>query len=254
MSHYAWVIGGTSESVKIAELLSANNFSCLVSVTTTPALKLYSHISDLIFNVGKIETNKITDFLKGKHINLVIDASHPYAVTISQGAISACKQHDIPYLRYERLSLERHISEVIELENIETLLKSNYLHNQRVLLTLGYKSLNLFKKYHSQAELFARILPYHESLNMALEAGFSGDRLIAIRPPLSFELEKALWELWRISVVVTKASGTSGGEDIKLRVAQALKIPLIVIARPQINYPQVTDNIEEILTFVEKYF
>ena len=36
------------------------------------------------------------------------------------------------------------------------------------------------------------------------------DRIIAIRPPISRELEQALWQQWRISLVVTKASGQSG--------------------------------------------
>ena len=50
-------------------------------------------------------------------------------------------------------------------------------------------------------------------------------------------METALWQQWRISLVVTKASGTAGGEDIKRQVAAKLGIPLIVIARPQIAYP-----------------
>ena len=249
-----WLIGGTTESVKIAELLSNANLPCIVSVTTQAARQLYGHISGLNFFIGKIDSNQIINFLNTYQINLVIDATHPYAVTISQGVIAACEENNIPYLRYERPLVPNSSAQVINFPSIEALLNSNYLTGKRVLLTNGSKSLSLFQDYHYQAELFARILPYPESLNMAMDAGFSCDRLIAMRPPFSEELEKALWKLWRIEVVISKASGTSGGEGIKIRVAEALKIPLIIINRPTINYPLVTSKVEDVLSFVRHNF
>lgn len=250
MNSYLWLIGGTSESVKIAELLSQNNIDCVVSVTTKNAVNLYKSISGLDFYIGKIDANKISNFLKFHKIKGVIDASHPYAIIISKSVISACQKDNIPYLRYERPLLNNIKINTYEYESIEDIIKSNYLKGKRVLLTLGYKSLSLFQNYHQEAELFARILPYPESIMMATKAGFTSNRLIAIRPPLSFELEKALWQLWQIEVVITKASGKSGGEDIKLKVAKDLSIPLVIISRPQINYPQVTSNLEDIMKFL----
>lgn len=252
MSQYLWLIGGTTESVEIAQLLSNAHFPCLVSVTTTAAINLYRHISGLKFTVGPIDPHQITDFLDFHQIQLVIDATHPHAIAISQGAIASCQENKIPYLRYQRRSLKHSQAQVMEFSTIEALLSSNYLEGKRVLLTLGCKSLHLFKDYHQRAQLFARILPYPQSAIMATDAGFSCDRLMAIRPPLSFELEKALWELWQIAVVVTKASGKSGGEDLKLKVAQALQIPLIIISRPDLNYPQVTSNLKYLLTFCQE--
>ena len=52
---------------------------------------------------------------------------------------------------------------------------------------------------------------------MAIAAGFTTDKIIAIRPPINKELEQALWQQWQISLVVTKASAKAGGEDIKKR-------------------------------------
>ncbi len=249
MSACIWLIGGTAESVQIARLLSSSNLCYLVSVTTTAATELYASIPQTKIIVGQVKTTAMNDFLLAHDIRVVIDASHPYAVTISQGAIAACQRTDIPYLRYERPCAEPQDSPVIEVPTIEALLASNYLEKQRVLLTIGYKSLHLFQDYHQHALLFARVLPYASSVEMATQAGFSSDRLIALRPPVSLALEKALWELWQISVVVTKASGNSGGEDVKRQAAKALGIPLIVISRPPLDYPQVTSNLEEVVKF-----
>jgi precorrin-6A/cobalt-precorrin-6A reductase len=117
---------------------------------------------------------------------------------------------------------------------------------------VGYKILPRFKQWQTQAVLFARILPSMESLKVALDSGFTSDRLIAIRPPISLDLEKALWQKWNISLVVSKASGQAGGEEIKQKVAELLGIRLIVIARPKVDYPQQTNDLNDVLKFCYK--
>jgi precorrin-6A/cobalt-precorrin-6A reductase len=52
--------------------------------------------------------------------------------------------------------------------------------------------------------------------------------------------------------VVTKASGTAGGEDLKINLAQQLNLPLIIITRPVIDYPQVTQSINDGMEFVKR--
>ena len=203
-------------------------------------------------------------FCLTEKIIALIDASHPYAVEVSQNAIATAKANHIPYLRYERPSLRemgrwgdgemgRINNTVINLDSFEDLLTENYLPGQKVLLTIGCKNLHLFKSWQEKATLFARILPKPESLAMAIAAGFTTKRIIAIRPPVSPELEQALWQQWQISLVVTKASGKAGGEDVKRKVAQELGIPLIVIARPQIIYPQKTTCLDEAISFCHKH-
>jgi precorrin-6A/cobalt-precorrin-6A reductase len=110
----------------------------------------------------------------------------------------------------------------------------------------------LFSAWQERSILFARILPSVTALEAALAEGFTPDRLIALRPPISFDLEKALWQQWHISLVVTKASGTAGGEDVKRAVAAELGTGLIAIARPEIVYPQQTRELSTALEFCLK--
>lgn len=168
------------------------------------------------------------------NIAAIIDASHPYAVEVSRAAIATAKQLNLPYLRYERQAIARtqpHNSSIIKLDSFESLLTGEYLQQQRVLLTVGCKVLPLFKTWQERATLFARILPQPKSLNIALASGFTSDRLICLRPPIDIELEAALWQQWKIWLVVTKASGVAGGEAIKSQVAAKLNVPLVIIDR-----------------------
>ncbi|MEO1300350.1 MAG: precorrin-6A/cobalt-precorrin-6A reductase [Cyanobacteria bacterium J06636_16] len=124
-----------------------------------------------------------------------------------------------------------------------------YLPRERTLLTLGYRWLADFASWQSQGTLFARILPSQTALAAALAAGFSSERIIALRPPISNSLERALWQQWHITQVVTKASGKAGGEDQKQAIAAELGIRLIRISRPVITYPAQTNCLETAVQF-----
>lgn len=239
-----WLIGGTQESVDLAKVIAQNQLPCIISVTTESARSLYPAASTLSVYVGRLNFAQIQQFLQQQQIVAVLDASHPYAVEISQNAIAATFEQKTPYLRYERPMLEQGIS-----LDFETLLAGNQLQGQRVLLTIGYRPLHRFQFWHERATLFARILPSVIALEAAFKAGFTPNNIICLRPPISADLEKALWRQWQISLVVTKASGTAGGEDIKRSVAAELGIPLIAINRPIIEYPQQTSNLSIALEF-----
>jgi len=140
-------------------------------------------------------------------------------------------------------------SQVTEIDQGLKSLSQAFLSGHQVLLTVGSQSLPKFSQWHDCADLYARILPSESALKLALQSGFRRDHLIAFQPPLSFEMECALWKHWNISLVITKASGTAGGEDIKRQVAEALGVPLLVLKRPQINYPWATQSMGTALNF-----
>ncbi|MFP4101321.1 precorrin-6A/cobalt-precorrin-6A reductase [Coleofasciculus sp.] len=287
-----WLIGGTSESVQLAEAIASVDLPCLVTVTTAAAKSLYPQTPNLQIQVGRLNGKQIEQLCQQQQITAILDASHPYAVEISRIAISTAQGFQIPYLRFERprvegdgdrcrdapwrvstvkAGFEHRLSStakpnslnpplrannqpaVITLDSFETLVAGDYLNQQRVLLTIGYKVLSLFQDWQARSTLFARILPAVTSLEAAIAAGFSRDRIIALRPPVPFELEMALWRHWDISLVVTKASGVAGGEATKRQVAAQLGIPLIVIDRPVVTYPQQTSDVAVALEFCQRY-
>ena len=250
-----WLIGGTTESAALANAIASLGLPCTITVTTAAAKALYPKTPLLDVRVGRLHASQLEPFLQEQRITAILDASHPYAVEISKMATRVAVERKIPYLRFERLAVDPQSDtpQVILLDSFESLIAGDYLHQQRVLLTVGYKALPLFHNWHERSTLFARILPAVTSLEAATSAGFSSDQIIALRPPVTAELEKALWRHWNISLVVTKASGVAGGEDVKRAVAAELGIPLIVIARPAVDYPHQTSDLSVALEFCQRY-
>ncbi|WP_045056060.1 cobalt-precorrin-6A reductase [Aliterella atlantica] len=246
-----WLIGGTQESAELAQAIARDGtVGCIISVTTDSARSLYPNAANLQVWVGRLNNQQLEEVWQQQQVSAVLDASHPYAVEISRNAISICQKLQIPYLRYERPALDTQQNErVIDVDSFATLLTGDYLTGARVLLTIGYKPLPLFQAWQTKATLFARILPSQIALQTALEAGFTSDRIICLRPPISADLERGLWQQWRINLIVSKASGSPGGEDIKRSVASQLDIPLVLINRPIVAYPQQTSDLAVALDF-----
>jgi len=255
-----WLIGGTGESAKLAIALLQIQLPLVISVTTESARSLYPNSPLLQVWVGRLNLSQIEQFLTEQNIIAVLDASHPYAVEISQNAIAVCQKQEIPYLRFERPRWEvgkwgdgEMGGKVIYLDSFNQLVTGEYLAGERVLLTVGYKVLPLFKNWHERSTLFARVLPATNSIAAALAVGFSQDKLFAMRPPIPLNLERELWQHWQISMVVTKASGAPGGEDIKRQLATELGVSLVIIEPPIMNYPQVTSDLGEAIAFCQQH-
>ncbi|MEM8640996.1 MAG: cobalt-precorrin-6A reductase [Cyanobacteria bacterium P01_G01_bin.54] len=253
-----WLIGGTSESAAIAQCLVQQQIPCRVTVTTPQAVGLYPVAPCLTVEVGALAPAQLAGFIQLHQVRAIVDASHPHALFISQAAIRIAEQLALPYLRYERPEITttnppRAQSWVTTLPDWEQLLAGNHLTHQRVLLIIGYRQLQRFAIWHDRATLFARILPSPIALAAAQAAGFDPRRLIALRPPITPELEAALWRQWQISLVVAKASGAAGGEDVKQQVARQLQIPLLLIARPPMIYPQQSQDLSTIVAFCHQH-
>ncbi|NEP16927.1 MAG: cobalt-precorrin-6A reductase [Leptolyngbya sp. SIO4C1] len=258
LGQQVWLIGGTRESAVLARAIAAIPASCVITVTTAAAAALYPEVEPLTLWVGRLRPETLDQFLQQQRIGAILDASHPFAVTISQLAIAAAVKHQLPYLRYERPAVADELADSSSrsartVESYAALFEQAGLLGQRALLTIGYRALAQFRPYQTKATLFARILPSAVALEAALAAGFSPARLIAIRPPLSLALERALWQQWQISTVVAKASGSAGGEAIKRQLATELNVQLWLIRRPEVAYPQVAKTLSEAISFCRAF-
>ncbi|MGB7250809.1 MAG: cobalt-precorrin-6A reductase [Phormidesmis sp.] len=260
---HVWLIGGTRESVELAKALAARDLPYVVTVTTPSARALY-HDSARV-HVEQILPDALEGFVERYHVRCILDASHPFANQISQQAIALCQryqgpgighvsanpsQSSIAYLRYERPRISSVSQDkVVEVASVEALMAGDLLSHQRVLFTIGYRHLQHFSPLRQTSKLFARVLPSVDAIAGALAAGFSPSEIVALRPPISLSLEKALWQQWQISWVVAKASGQPGGEAIKRQVAAELNIGLVLIRRPSVVYPKQTDDTSEAVNF-----
>jgi precorrin-6A/cobalt-precorrin-6A reductase len=239
-----WLIGGTSESRELAIALTAWGIPWCGTVTTEAARQLYPPGATL--EVGALPPEQMPAWCRRRGIRAVLDASHPFAEVVSAGAVAAATALGLPYLRFERPDLAAGAI------GFDDLLAGDRLRGERVLLILGYRLLPRFRDRQHEATLFCRILPSPVALETALASGFAPERILALRPPLSAELERALWRQWRISLVVAKASGRAGGEDVKRAIAADLGIPLLCLARPRPHAGARVDTITAALDWAQR--
>jgi precorrin-6A/cobalt-precorrin-6A reductase len=84
-----------------------------------------------------------------------------------------------------------------------------------------------------------------------IDLGLPPANIIAVKGPFTKEFNRALFKEFRADVIVTKASGDSGGLKSKIEAAVELRIEIIVIQRPQINYPLVFNQAAGLIKYIK---
>ncbi|MGR3319869.1 MAG: precorrin-6A/cobalt-precorrin-6A reductase [Candidatus Anammoxibacter sp.] len=88
----------------------------------------------------------------------------------------------------------------------------------------------------------------------ALKWGIHASNIIALQGPFSFELNKALYERFKVDTIVTKDSGKQGGVIEKIDAAVKSEINVVLIKRPEIDYPCVYSLIDKIFDDLDSEF
>lgn len=175
-------------------------------------------------------------FLLDRPIDLLIDATHPFAAKISANAAVAAAECNVPYLMlvrpaWERVEGDRWIEVASHSEAAIALLGQS----QRVFLTIGRQELAAFAGLDAIWFLMRAIDP--PALNTPVPKG----KLLLARGPFSLEDERQLLLEYQIDTIVSKNSG-GGATYAKIAAARELGIPVVMVQRPQIpDVEQVAD-------------
>ncbi|PCI05546.1 MAG: cobalt-precorrin-6A reductase [Hyphomicrobiales bacterium] len=216
------ILGGTHEALKIAELLFAvGDFRVITSLAgrvkkpRTPAGELR------LGGFGGVDG--LAEYLRNEAIDLLIDATHPFAENISKNAVAACEQTNVERLHFLRpewkAKPEDHWLSVPGLDKAVEALPEN----ATVFLALGSQHLAPFSK-RKDIRFIARMIekPTSEFTNLEI--------LIA-KPSNILKAEIELLETNRITHIVCRNSGGTGAWQ-KLLAARKLQLPVIMIERP----------------------
>lgn len=227
------LLSGTSEGPVLARALLDEGFEVLTTVTTEEAREnLFGGMKNgLKVEVRGFTEDSLSDFLERGGADVVLDATHPFAVRITQTAHSVCGRLKVPYIRYERADWNAPEGTLFA-DTFPEAAKILPSLGSRIMLTIGSRQLKHFVHLHGCLELFARILPNPRSLEQARKAGFTADRLLCLRPPFSRETNKKIFQQYKTEVMVTKASGPQGGVIEKVMAARELGIQVLMIRRP----------------------
>lgn len=242
-----WVIGGTSDALKIVDILETKNKSILVTTTTDYGSELAQKNKVTVLQ-KMLDGNDMLEILKDYSIQVVIDASHPFAECVSTNAIEACRLSKVKYVRYERDSI--HFPDALYYESYAQIIASLAADDGNILFTIGSKNLKLFSSLDAN-RMIARVLPVAESINLCREAGFQPHQIIATKGRLSSETNKSLMLEYGIKHLVTKDSGDAGGLKEKIDAAKELGLKVHILKRPAIDYPQAYTSYTELTQHID---
>jgi precorrin-6A/cobalt-precorrin-6A reductase len=190
-----------------------------------------SLLQQIAVEVRGFTAETLQAFLAQGGANIVLDATHPFAVRITEIASTVCRRLQVPYVRYQRPDWEPPQGTVFATGYAEAAALLPEL-GSCVMLTIGAKQLKHFAHLHERLRLYARILPSPVSLQQALAAGFTQTNILALRPPFSQAFNKSLFGEYQVDVLVTKASGIAGGVVEKVMAADELGMTTLMIRRP----------------------
>lgn len=230
------IFSGTTEGRKLAELLSKAGISAVVCVATEYGEEVMNPLFGIELHQGRMKKQEMKEFMAKGDFLAVVDATHPFAVQVSENIRQSAEEETLPYLRLKRNTKTEFAPEKKWLsfssnEECRTALQKT---KGKILLTTGSKELSAYCTTEELKDrLYVRVLPSEESIALCKKQGLTGKQIIAMQGPFSEELNMALIRQYQIAYLVTKESGMAGGFWEKVSAAEKLGVGICVIGNPE---------------------
>ena len=233
------VLGGTGEARRLADLLVTAGLDVVTS--------LAGRIARPRMPRGEVRTgefggaSELARWLRENAVNALIDATDPFARTISVDAAHAAAATGVPLLRLERPQWQETAGDewirVPDMQSAVTVVRQRF---RRPMLTVGKHGASAFAGDARGSYLIRCSEPPPGPLPQRY-------LLVLDRGPFGVDAERTLMARHRIDVLVTR---DSGGESTaaKLEAARALRIPVVMVDRPQQFYTEVEARPETVHT------
>jgi len=214
------LLGGTGEARELAALLHPR--TAIVS-------SLAGRVPDPALPVGPVRVGGfggaagLRDWLAGNAVTAVVDATHPFAATITASAAQACAELGLPHLVVHRPPWDPAGAIVVDSDVAAADVVADNRYS-RVFLTTGRSGLRPFAD--SAAWYLIRLVTEPDRADLPRR-----HELVVSRGPYHADGERDLMRSRRVAALVTK---NSGGEltRAKLDAAADLGVDVVMIARP----------------------
>ncbi|WP_019241190.1 MULTISPECIES: precorrin-6A reductase [Bacillus] len=246
-------LAGTSDARELAISIEAEGYPVLATVVTESAANSLK-AEGLHVHIGRLTAEDMEEMIRKKNFKAIVDASHPFAEETSKNALLAAELANVPYFRYEREIQSFKDDKLIIVKNYEE--AANLAAEKRgvIMLTTGSKTLHIFTEKLLGLEntrLLARMLPRLDNMEKCQELGVEQKNIIAIQGPFSKDLNKALFENYGVTLMITKESGKVGSVDEKLEAASENGIETIMISRPKVEYVNVYSDFVDMIAAIK---
>ena len=234
------ILGGTSEARRLATALVAEGVDVLSS--------LAGRVVDPVVPPGEVRIGGfggaagLTAWLQAHPVQSLVDATHPFAATMTVSAAAAAEATGIPLLRLQRPGWSPQPGDDWRWVDTPAEAALTVAGFGSVFLTTGRRGLGAF------AGLTGRCLV--RSVDPPDPPLPERTTVVLARGPFAVSDELALMRQHAVDVVVTKDSG-GGMTAAKLAAARRLGVPVVLIRRPPIplGVPTVA-TVEEAVAWV----
>ena len=239
------VLGGTAEARALAAQLHpvVEVVSSLAGRVPNPALPVGAV---RIGGFGGVDG--LRRWLCDNHIDAVVDATHPFAATITAHAVQVCDELRLPHIVLARPAWDPGdaVNVASDGEAATTVARERF---SRIFLTTGRSGVAAFAG--SPAWFFIRTVTPPDAASLPRR-----HQLVLSRGPYQYEDELALLQEHRIDALVTKNSGGDMTRP-KLDAAAALDIPVVMVDRPPLppdaaTVTTVTDAVRWVRSTIEE--
>lgn len=229
------ILGGTGDAAelatRVATIQGLEAITSLAGRTREPSVPL----GDLrVGGFGGVAG--LATYLRVMQIDLLIDATHPFATQISLNAADAATEVGVPRLMLIRPPWEKiNDDRWIEVDSVEAAAASVANQAQRVFLTVGRQELAAFA--HCEKIWFFMRMIDPPSDDALVPAGM----ILCDRGPFTFNNERQILIDHKIDTIVSKNSGGDATKP-KIIAARELGVKVVMVDRPAIPPgEQVTD-------------
>lgn len=251
------LILGTSEGKRILSLLNEFTDDIFISAASSYGGEIYSEFKYKAMNARPLAYEELKEALVESDVKVLIDASHPYALEITSNAMKACKELHIEYLRYERPSCVNDYEDcglVKVVEDYDDLKEALSEIRGTILNTTGSRNLKKLVDMKLENRMVHRVLPSVKVLNECFDLGVDVADVIAMKGPVSKELNASFIREYDARAMLMKDSGMQGGTDLKIKACIECGIPAFVMGRKKTEYEMLFNTEEEAVEYaVSKY-
>ncbi|MCQ4257104.1 cobalt-precorrin-6A reductase [Stutzerimonas stutzeri] len=218
------LLGGTGDALRLARSLGPSHIYSLAGLGRVPDdLKCQVRVG------GFGGAQGLAEYITAERIDLLVDATHPYAAQISTNAAIAAEQAGIPCWALRRPAWEAGEGDNWREVNDWAELIGALGDFQRPFFTLGREPLAHLHEIPEHQHWTVRCLDAQPTITRA--------EVIGDRGPFDLERERQLFERLNCDVLISKNSGGDSTEP-KLQVARERGLPVLLLRRPML--PAVT--------------
>ncbi|MCJ8338111.1 MAG: precorrin-6A/cobalt-precorrin-6A reductase [Pseudomonadales bacterium] len=217
------LLGGTADARKIAAPLIQAGVEVIYSVA---GLVRKPDLACAVISGGFSKTGGMQKYLIEQQISGVLDATHPYAVRITESAQRNCQQLNIPYWRFSRDPWVPQSADNWLIVDSWSELIAHCSHYRRPFLTTGQLSQSQLEQLAANSQQ----LLYRTAAAPVASLAANVQWLKAIGP-FGLADELAIMEDFKTDLLVCKNAG-GAATYAKLEAARQLQIRVLMLARP----------------------